>query len=206
MQKKLSEKRKLFFTSTVYTFPLIILLSTLTIALFFHPSIRPRWDKNYRSQLFNSFLENTLSSGQIDAKNFWLFRERFSPGYFELNQVTTDFKQTFAIIDLYDSRLTPLLFYHSPFMISIDYVSRDPLVLEEIKENEQGQIIFENEELYIAEFVEEKEANTKTYNLWFILPIELMKETNGLFDYTSEESELLENTYWLNNSEVTLYL
>lgn len=203
--KKSADKKKFFFTSTVYTLPLIFLLLTIIVALFLHPGIRPRWDKKYRANLFNNFLEQILHDKKVDAQKFWVFRERFSPGYFELNQAVTDFKQTFTISTLDDSQTTPLLFYHSPFLNSVDSISKDASPLLEIKENYQGQIIFDEENLFITE-IEMGKDRLKKYNIYFILPIEEMKKANGLFDYTSDEIQLLEDKFWLNNSEIIIYL
>jgi len=204
MQKKSKEKRDFCFTNTVYTLPLIFLLLTIVATLFLNPGIRPRWDKKYRANLFNNFLEQTLSAKTIDAQKFWLFRERFSPGSFELNRSVIDFKQTFTISNLDDSKMTPLLFYHSPFLDSVDSITKDFSPLLDIKENYQGRVIFDNENLFITE-TETSKDQLKKYNIYFILPIEEMRMTNGLFDYTSDELELLENKYWLNNSEIIIY-
>lgn len=205
MQKKSREKQGFCFTNIVYTLPLIFLLLTIIITLFLHPSVRPRWDKKYRAKLFNNFLEQTLSTKTIDAQKFWLFRERFSPGSFELNQSVIDFKQTFTISNLDHDQTTPLLFYHSLFLNSVDSITKDFSPLLEIKENNLERVLLDTENLFITE-TEMSNDQLKKYNIYFILPIEEMKKANGLFDYTSNELKLLENKYWLNNTEIVIYL
>ena len=205
MQKKSAENKNFFFTSTVYTFPLIILLLTLLSFIFFHPGIRPKWDQNYRSQLFNNFIKKTIEQNQIDPQAYWLFRERYSPGTFEPNQETVGFFQTFKIIKLEESKTTDLLYYNSPFLMSTDSITTDKDILNKIKEENSEEVLLSSENLLITESKNEKNPELRNIKIWFLLAIEEMKLANGFFDYTADELKLLENSFWLNYSEIILF-
>lgn len=205
IQKKSAENKNFFFTSTVYTFPLIILLLTLLIFIFFHPGVRPKWDQNYRSQLFNNFLERTIEQNQIDPQAYWLFRERYSPGTFQPNQEAVGFFQTFKITGVEESKTTDLLYYNSPFLLSSDSITSDKDILTKIKEQNTEQVLLSSETILITESKSAKDLESKIVNLWFLLPIEEMKLANGFFDYTADELKLLEKGLWLNHSEITLF-
>lgn len=205
MQKKSAENKNLFFTSTVYTFPLIILLLTLLVFVFFHPGIRPRWDQNYRIKIFNNFLETTIIEKELDPQAYWLFRERYSPGTFVPNQEVVGFFQTFKITGLEESKTTDLLFYNSPFLLSSDSITSDKDVLTKIKEQNTEQVLLSSETILITEFKSAKDLESKIVNLWFLLPIEEMRLANGFFDYTADELELLEKGLWLNHSKIILF-
>ena len=205
MLKKSADKKNFFFTSTVYTFPLIVLLSTLLIAGIFHPGIRPRWNRVYREKLFNNFITELIENKAINPQQYWQFREKYSPGTFTINQEAVGFFQTFKIINIQDTENTDLLYYSSPFLQSTDSIIRDTKVLEKIKADNQDQVLLDSEFVFLTESLTETEPKLKKFNLWFILPIEAMRLANGFFDYTADELELLENTYWLNYTQITLF-
>lgn len=206
MQKKSAENKNFLFTSTVYTFPLIILLLTLLVFIFYHPGIRPKWDQNYRKNLFDNFLESTIKQNRINPQAYWLFRERYSPGTFELNQNAVGFFQTFKITSLQELKTTDLLYYNSPFLISTDSVTKDKNILKKIKDLNTENILLNTKTVFITESENVVNPNLKNINLWFLLPIEEMKETNGFFDYTQDELKLIEDSFWLNHSEIILYV
>lgn len=204
MTKKSTENKTLFFTSPVYTFPLIILLLTLIVFIFFHPGIRPRWDKKYRTVIFENFLKKVNNQNQFDPQAYWLFRERFSPGTFKLNGNAVGFYQTFKIISLEDSELTNLIYYYSPFIKSTDSITKDEMLLDKISENNSEKKLLQTQTVLISTDQNEKFSEFKRINIWFLLPIEYMKLANGLFDYTTDELKLIENSYWFNHTEIML--
>lgn len=204
MQKKSAENKSFFFTSTVYTFPLIILLLTLLVFIFYHPGIRPKWDQKYRINLFNNFLQNTIKQNQINPQAYWLFRERYSPGTFKPNQNAVGFFQTFKITSLQESKTTDLLYYNSSFFMSTDSVTKDKTILNKIKELNTEKVLLNTTTVFVTESKNEINSKLKKINLWFLLPIEEMKLANGFFDYTTDELKLLEDSFWFNHSEIIL--
>ncbi len=177
----------------------------MIISCLFHPTIRPRWNKVYREKLLNNFLETVLTQKSIDAQQYWQFRERYSPGYFKFNQENIDFLQTFKIINISDTGVSTLLYYDSPFLISMDAISKDLAILEKIKNDNQAEILLSNDTLLLTKSTDEQNPQIQEYNLWFLLAVETMQITNGLFDYTGDELSLLENAYWLNHTQINVF-
>ena len=199
MLKKLLRDTKLVYTRKAKLRENLVIvgmvgLVLLTIALL-HPGVRPRWDRSYRQQLFATFLTDLHASG-LDPQAFWLFRERFSPGTFTINPEAVGIFQTFRVTDL-SADETWLLAYKGSYIDSTDSIVPTASL--------SAYIQVDNEYLYVSDQVALKWQDTdKKIQLVFILPISEMKKANGFFDYLPEEMTLLEDKYWLNQTELKL--
>lgn len=189
--------------NTVWFFPLSILLLIITLSLYLHPGIKPRWNSHYRTRLLDNFLQDIQTMKKIEPQSFWIFRERYSPGTFKINPETIGVFQTFRIVNVNQKRKTDLLFYDSPYLQSTESLTSNLEIINQLAQN----VPKEQVELQTADILlikkQEEENSEKTigqYELWFVLPIEQMKKANGFFDYTSDERELIEDKYWLNHS------
>lgn len=188
MLKKLSERSFLILTT----------LLILGITFLKHPDMQAAYFPSYRKKLFVQF-KNELSSNEFNPEHYWEFRERFSPGNFTAEQTNTDFLATFRISNA-NEQLTPLLFYKSKHLNSIDGLLEGPFsqISEQIKQDYPGEILVENDKLIYIK------VDDWTYLLAFIEEIDRMKRVNGVFDYRSNEYELIKNHSWYNISKIQL--
>lgn len=187
---------------TIQNFSLAILILIIPLLLCFHPGIKPRWNSCYRRRLLNQFLQNLTDNKQINPQQFWLFRERYSPGTFKINSQAVGVFQTFRIIDVNPKGQTDLLFYKSPYLNSTDSLVPDNFRIQDLakKIDTKEIIVQENNILLLRETTADQDKQSEIYELWFLLPIEEMKTANGFFDYTSSEMELIQDKLWLNHS------
>ncbi len=198
MNIKKSELLKKFFNDEKSEFFLcLVIFSIITISLFFHPAIRAFWNHSYGDKLWREFVSQVVESNDLDAKSFWEFRERYSPGSFKINPDHIEIFQTFRITSVNDSGSTDILYFQSPRLSSTDTISNKFISpVEYLSGQEVESILFESEDVVIYNL---KNSPEKT-QIWFIKPIEQMQEANGFFDYSSEELGLIKNCYWINHS------
>jgi len=52
-----------------------------------------------RQQMLNHFISTIKENNDIDAKEFWKFREFYSPGFFTHNEINVNYIQPFVIVD-----------------------------------------------------------------------------------------------------------
>lgn len=188
MLKKLPER----------SFLILAILLIVVIALLRHPDLKAKYFSSHRKILFNQF-NKELSLNKFNPEHYWEFRERFSPGNFTAEQTNTDFLGTFKISSV-NEQLTPLLFYESKHLNSIDGLLKGPFsqISEKIKQDYFGEILIENDKLIYIK------VEDWTYVLAFIEEIDRMKRVNGVFDYRSNEYELIKNHSWYNISKIQL--
>lgn len=188
MLKKLPER----------SFLILAILVFLGTTFLRHPDLQAKYSPNYRKKLFAQF-NNELSLNEFDPEHYWEFRERFSPGNFTAEQTNTDFLGTFKISSV-NEQLTPLLFYESKHLNSIDGLLKGPFsqISEKIKQDYSGEILIENDKLIYIK------VEDWTYVLAFIEEIDTMKKVNGMFDYRSDEYELIKDRSWYNISKIQL--
>ena len=186
-------------TNNYFVICLLILIITAGITL--QPTVRARWDNSYRSKLINNFIGSINSSDILNSQEFWLFRERYSPGHFTYNDQYVDLFQTFRIIGKNESDQTDLLYYHSPLIASTESISLNPDYLNEVANKiHTSKIIAQSSDLLLyKEVIDESEEQ---FHLYFIKPIDDMMQTIGFFDYLPQEREILEGMYWVHYSKI----
>ncbi len=175
-----------------------IIICILIFAIYKIPDITSNYNKIYRLNLFEE-MQNSIISDKFSAKDYWEFRERFSPGSFTTNSDFVEFYMTFRITKL-DLSLTPLLLYKSNYLNSSDNLipNNGQYQISQHKNEIKGEIIKETDDILFLKTHENK------YLLVFIQPIAKMKEVNGMFDYKKDESELIKDQLWLNITEISL--
>lgn len=154
-----------------------------------------------REKRFEQFLSETQRESSIDSRKFWEFRERYSPGSFSFDSGVEHLGT--QVIQQLPQAGDPLHTFRGPHLVSRDYVVT-------IK---QDQDLSESFEQFLLEKTSESERVEKLYstpsehiyrtaeNQWLIAfakPLEDFIHTNGLFDFTDKERELLQDTFWVN--------
>jgi hypothetical protein len=167
--------------------------------LLFHPGTRSRWDNNYRLRLADQFLSQLLDQQSLDPQAFWIFRERYSPGYFSLNSRAVKVFQTYRIVETNDAGITELIYYHSPRISSIESVTSQPIELAtKAAQIDSAFVLLKTDQLLLTQ------TNPDEYELWFQLPVVEMMKANGLFDYLPAEMDQLQDKYWWHYSKINL--
>lgn len=147
-----------------------------------------------RQKTLTDFLETVRNAQTIDPQVYWQFREFYSPGNFTLNPEAVGVYQTFRVIGLHDQE-TPLLYFSAPNLHSVDSIVDSPdNYYQEIAAVENP--VFRNATSVIYQ------TSPQTLQLLLITSIAEMKKANGFFDYLPVEMKLLENKYWLNQTEI----
>ncbi|KUK84196.1 MAG: hypothetical protein XD98_0110 [Microgenomates bacterium 39_6] len=199
--KKSNRLKSVFnFIKSNYFFigiPLLI----ITAAALLQPTVRANWDNSYRNNLLNEWISSIAKENVLNAQEFWLFRERYSPGHFTYNPDHVDLYQTFRIVDRNNSGKSELLYYHSPRIKSVESITTNNNELNEIVAAINSELILlKSENLLIYRDVDDN--STPLLHLYFLKSIDEMRKTNGFFDYLSSEREILEGTYWLHYSKI----
>ena len=179
-------------------FFILLLLIIFFIAIFRQPDFNVKYFPQSRMRMLNQF-QSELKNNQFDSEDYWQFRERFSPGSFTRDQENTDFLTTFKIIQVKEE-ITPLLFYKSDYLNSVDSLLSGNFSdqIEKLKKDYPGEILVETEK-----FIYIKISDSK-YLFSFVDSIEKMNAVNGMFDYKTEESELIKDQLWFNVTEISI--
>lgn len=177
----------------------LILTSVLLVTafIFLHPVISVQSVRSISDQKFTLLLSE-MRAEEFNPEKYWELRERYSPGTFLRDADNTQFHETFRITDLSDV-ITPLLYYESSRIRSIDgLVPRKlPTLITSFIEEFDGEVLYQSEERALIK------VNEKEYVFAFIEPVESMQEVVGLFDYISEERELIQDQKWYHTSYIS---
>ena len=146
--------------------------------------------KRERIQSFENFLNTVKSNNTINPRNFWELREFYSPGYFTFNP---EFINTTSVLQIKNlpNYKNQILAFHSPKLTSQEYILKNC----QNTLAAQDEIIFSSPDSVIFK-------NGSNIVIKFIKPIDDMVKSNGLFDYTQQELDLLNGTCWLVESEL----
>lgn len=174
----------------------------IIVVFFFHPTIKSLWNSWSNNKLLKTYLNSLIEDQQLDPKRFWQFRERYGQGIFAINDEFVDILQTYKIIKRNPEGETSLLFYNGSHIKSIDSITVEKDVIEKIAEQEDPTLVLlQSSSILLTKL--ETSNQVASFELWFLLPIEEMMTTNGFFDYTSDERELLKGTQWLNHTYIS---
>jgi hypothetical protein len=172
-----------------------VLLIFLTLV--FQPKVSNMVFAFNRQRLLGKFLEQARSD-QFTMRQFWQFREFYSPGTFQFNNQAVMVGAALEFLPS-TSEDTTLLTYDSPYMKSEEKIVNPQSLDDWIKSHGQSakEVLFHSEDRYI--YRDEDNA----LHLIFLRPTDEMIATNGFFDYSKKEKDLLKTRLWLSQS--TLY-
>lgn len=184
---------------------LIIGLLVLLFSTYLHPTIRASIFSNKNQKTIAEFISQVQKSKTIDPMEYWQLREFTSRGSFSINPNFVKLFQTYQIVSINPSEKTELLYYTSPYILSTESVVDQKFTLVEIAQDYQSsEILLKTNQILLVQNQLEASEKHKSYELWFLLPIEEMRQTVGFFNYTSDELSLLENSNWLHHSLIKL--
>lgn len=158
-----------------------------------------------RPQAAENFLRQVSSKEGINTKEFWEFREKYSPGSFSFDAGVEHLGT--QVIQVLPAAGMPLHTFTAPHMVSKDFVvpldpqlsrneqARD-LLSKQAPLPKQENILYSNETDLIYEIEDGKRI------LFFYRPIEELFQVDGLFDFTDAERALLQDTFWINITEL----
>lgn len=187
---KLSHHKLLLFIGLVTA-----CLTFLFISL--QPHFASRFFPEHRAMVLNNFLKSVQQKGGVDARDFWQFREEYSPGNFQFNHNFADVAGVLHLQKVASPSAT-LLEFRSASLFSKDEVADKPFVLNfwpSMTQN-QKQVLFSNSSTQI--FYDQ----SNVLRIIFIKPISEMKTANGFFDYTGQEEKILHDFSWINETWV----
>lgn len=181
----------------------ILLLALITLVAFvtLTPKISSSLFPQKRDKVLNSFISKTQQENNLDERNFWKFREFYSPGYFDFNKNGLDSekinnaekKLKIAFVDT--ATRSAHLFFNSQLVESIDYLT-PASQLKEIVALPNSQAIFQNNESVIYKNADE------SLTIIFLKPLDEMRRANGYFEYEGKDKELVQDKYWLNITKI----
>jgi hypothetical protein len=159
-----------------------------------------------RQILWNDFYANLKTKDSIDPRNFWRFREFYSPGSFIFDRKgisDTNLSVDTAKIGInksYFGKDLVFLRYDSKRMSSIDSLtdrSSIDLISNSFAIKNENIILKKSDYLLIKK-------NEKNYLLIFILPESEMERANGYFDYLEKDKALVKGKYWLDMTLISI--
>lgn len=137
--------------------------------------------------MLNKILTQIDQNKNIDAQEFWQFREFYYPGVITFSRTGLTEKAPYT----FDALLKPLLFtsFHSNYISSYEYI---------VSMNDLNYVVPFNEDwrLYLKSSLAVR-ARNNTVDIVFIKPVSEMVKANGFLDYRDKDKKLLENKFWL---------
>lgn len=160
----------------------------------FQPKVSAKIFNFRQKNIWNNFINKIREKKEINALDFWEFREFYSPGYFQFNKANIEISSILQFYNL-EKPKNDFLFFTSDKLKSTESIVNDKNYFT--KENLNcTEIIFENDNSILCK------TKTGEIRIRFIKTIEDMKKANGLFDYIKSENELLEGKFWLNETVI----
>ena len=168
-----------------------ILILLLCSFLFFQPKIKASLFENNTA---DTFVEHFIQLPSEDmSKEWWKFREFFSPGYFTYNQ---EYLEPFSILQFkaVSEPVTPLFTFSSKNLFSeeslISFSHKDVLWQESLP----GEMLLDTTDTKLS-----FEKDTGKYYLRMVRPLAEMKKVNGMINY-EDPDELLTNQWWYSEA------
>lgn len=191
--------------TTTNKFLLLHLLAFILLFLFLTPKVSARLFPFVSGNKLNTFIQETESSKTIDPRNYWEFREFYSPGSFHFSKTGLPKQSISPVLNkadlsqLINSNHMPFLLFTSPKLESVDFLT-DSTTLESIlptlKQINTGVVLKTNTELIYRK-------DSSTLVMVFLKNHEEMKSANGFFDYRIADKKLTEGKYWFNVTVIT---
>jgi len=165
--------------------------------LLFHPSLSLLHRVQRRQQL--DYFLSEVKQDNFTMKQFWQFREFYSPGNFHFNSKSVTLAGALQFNDISEPKTT-LLEFSSPKLISSDGII-DKKITNNLLNFREGapilKILFQAHDRIVYQTVDNK------IHFIFLRSSEEMMSTLGLFDYGRKEKTILENKLWLNVTSVS---
>lgn len=182
------------FAAVTYYF---LLFAIPVIALFsLVPKIAVRIQPQIQQQKLTTFIANLQTRGDIDAQEFWQFREFYAPGSFTYPAQTADLAAGLILKNAPRCTFkTPILYYYSDNMVSQESIVNKHEWQKYLAEdlNPDDTVIFKNETTLLYK-------TDGTYHLIFAKPGTEMMQANGFYSYTEPETAQLRHSYWISES------
>jgi hypothetical protein len=144
-----------------------------------------------------AFGEQARAVGVLDAQAYWEFRDRYSPGTIDPNFSYIRVGQILELSSV-PSKAEPLLRFDSKLISATDRV---------VERDELEAILAESEQAYLSAEPIALLTNSSIYRLedqsWYLIgywPINDWYLSNGLFNFTQEERELLADKLWVTEA------
>ena len=176
----------------------IFILIIVGLFAFLSPKISSLLFPFKRQAILNDFISKTKMAGRIDAKDYWKFREFYSPGSFTFAKdgiaKSLSENATRQIGINYNSKLidSTFLFFSSDRLDSLDMLTKqeDLNKIIDLEQIPKKNIIFRNKNCLIYK------VNTNTVRIAFLLNMNDMQKVNGISDYLDSQSSKGED--WFN--------
>ncbi len=188
-----------------FFYPVLIIITILGF-LVFVSKVQTRVFPYSSKIRLDTFLKNTSDNKKIDAREFWQFREFYSPGSFifeEKGLPKTIADKTLRMLQIkLDTKpyMYPFLVFKSNKLNSIEALTDEKYlerVIVNFDELNRKNCIIDQKSSYICRYAD------NSILLMFIKPMDEMRRTNGFFDYKRKDlDELTKGRYWLVISKI----
>ena len=190
-----------------------IFLSIIAIIILFvgfsilQPKVSSRLLVQKRQILWSNFYTNLKSTKNIDSKNFWEFREFYSPGSFLFERDGLSREEVLKVLkgmkisSTHTENDLHFLAYRSDYISSIEVLTKEKSIDSFIKDYyliSEGDLLLRGKNYILLK------QNPKKVLLIFLLPESEMKKANGFFDYQEKDKELVRGKYWLDITLIAL--
>lgn len=179
---------------------IIIILSFILLS----PKISAELFSFKRQVILNEFIAKTKANG-IDPREYWKFREFYSPGYFTFSRTgieSAKLTETQKEIGVkYNGKNIDLTFlvFTSPKVKSLDMLTKEMDLSKIIDQKKlpQSNIVFINKTGIIYR------DGPNILKSVFLFSNSEMKKANGFFDYSERDKMLTAGENWFNVTSIT---
>lgn len=159
----------------------VILITILTSFILFVPKVSSILIPQKRAALLQNFINDMQKKQDIDLRQYWEFREFYSPGSFNYEKNGLFNKNDMRIMSLIsqDPSVTPKLLFSSERVTSIGGRTK---VKKLSAKNSYPNILLQTSSLVLSE-------NETTIFLIFLKPVSEVKKANGFLQYEQTHDE-----------------
>lgn len=152
-----------------------------------------------KNQTTQQFLKETIQNKKVSERKFWEFREFIAPGSFVFKREGFSKQETTKRLALFNTDIhwpegtIHFLNYDSDQIHSAEFLVTGNKITDAVKEPGQdaAEILLQTETDFLYR------TKDGTLKLIFIRPLEVMKETNGFYDYNGYDKERVKDKSWL---------
>jgi hypothetical protein len=193
---KKQKLQKIIKSKVVFLIALLFIIVGLFVVL--SPKISSLLFPFKRQAVLNDFINKTKIAGAINPRDYWKFREFYSPGYFTFSKngiaksLSKNAKKEIGIN--YDEKTVnlPFLFFSSRWLNSLDMLTQqaDLNKIVNLVKIPKNDIIFTGKNCFIYKI------NAKTIEMIFLLSNNDMQKVSGISDY--QDSKSIGRKNWFN--------
>jgi hypothetical protein len=185
-------------------------IGALFMIFIIHPRFTTQLFEFQRSQEVTRFFKSVMKEKGINAREYWKFREFYSPGVFTYDPHVIKLAETQTLAPDHPlCGITPLFFFHSRQLVSTDSIV-SKILFTKGEQTSSFLLIIAGEDPASENILYRDDTqliylhDSSTIRIVFMKSLEEMKKTNGFFDYTTGDMKFFQDQAWINKTDITL--